>query len=218
MERRLHDPVLRSGVDRVGATERIDGNAQVPKHVRAALTPSPGSLSPLQCVSVRVGRSGHLPLADHRRVGRLARIQVREDHVALGLHDHHGHVEVVADRRRCGERDGGQRRLRDRRASAETTVYHETVVYVLERLDRVDVGDQTERRLRLTGGEHPLGREAAEQGRGRFFGEQAGTTEDAVRVAVARMQQRGVPGSRRGVVLFLRAFTPTAWADTPTYA
>ena len=52
------------------------------------------------------------------------------------------------------------------RATRAPAVHHEAVVHVDERMDRVDVRDETAGGLRLTGGEDVLRVQPAEHGRG----------------------------------------------------
>ena len=86
-----------------------------------------------------------------------------------------------------GSGDCGQRC--SRRAA---TVHEVAVVRVRDRMDRVDVGDEPARRLRLTDAEHPLRVQAAEDLLGVGADRPGGLGEDVVRVAVAGMRQRSV--------------------------
>ncbi len=62
----------------------------------------------------------------------------------------------------AGNGTRGSGRLGERRAGAEAAVHEEAVVDLVDRLDRVDVGDEATRRLRFTGRDQPLRLEPAE--------------------------------------------------------
>ena len=195
---------MRTGVDRRRAAEGVGRVAHVVEHLSGGGTVAVVAES-LQRVSVGVGGAGQLPLSEHRCVS-LTRGQVGADHVALSLDDHDRDVEIVTDGRRRRERDDGKGRLGERRAGAEAAVHEEAVVDLVDRLDRVDVGDETARRLRFTGRDQSLRLESTEHLRtGVVPDPRAGLTEDVVRVAVSRVDERAVPS----VVVRDQASTPT---------
>ena len=99
-----------------------------------------------------------------------------------------------------GVADGRLWRLRQVRAVVAPAVDEVAVVDAgRHRLDGVEIGREIEGRLRLPDSHHALRRETAEQLGARGVHGLAGLLEDAVRVAVARMAQRGV-ASRVGLL------------------
>ena len=75
-----------------------------------------------------------------------------------------GTVEVVADPHDgSGVVDRRLGRLGERRRVAAAAVHEEAVVDARRGLDRVEVGDEAERRLRLAGAEHAPRAEPAEE-------------------------------------------------------
>ena len=113
-----------------------------------------------QEVRVAVRGARDLPQPEAVAVGLAGReVRERAEHVGLALHDHHRDAPVVADAvaaREARAAPRARRRVRcvarvpafDRRARAGAALQQEPVEHGRERVDRVDVGREVERRLR----------------------------------------------------------------------
>ena len=151
--------------------------------------------------------SGHLPQPEMLAIGLRGRTAAEHDHIGLALQHEHRHARVVADAfryrpqhrpdllvLRCTGRHPGAPECHAARAAA---VHEEPVVYLGLRVDRVDVGHQEERRLRLAQGDQPPGARHAERRRRRRAEQGADLAEDVERPGVARMLEQPVPVGRQ---------------------